>query len=159
MVLHTSPMSNPPPVRLKDYMARGVAAVWEAEARQVSQEGPQPPAPKGRTTKPRRGRLNKTEARYAERLEGQRLTGDIAWWGFEAIRFRLADNTFFTPDFLVMLPDGQLTLHETKGFMREAASLRLRITSEAYWMFPVFVVRWEKGAFTVQPLDGPHPRY
>ena len=55
-----------------------------------------------------RGQMNKTEAAYADHLKMLERTGVIAWFAYEAIKFRLANNTFYTPDFLVMLSDGQL---------------------------------------------------
>jgi hypothetical protein len=45
------------------------------------------------------GTMNKTEAAYAGHLELQRRAGDVEWFKFEALKFRLADNTFYTPDF------------------------------------------------------------
>jgi hypothetical protein len=41
--------------------------------------------------------------------------GKILWWMFEAIKFRLADNTFYTPDFCVMRDDYELVAYEVKG--------------------------------------------
>jgi hypothetical protein len=61
------------------------------------------------------GEMNGTEARYAGELELRRRVGEIAWWKFEAMKFRLADNTFYSPDFIVMLADGTLEAHEVKG--------------------------------------------
>ena len=53
------------------------------------------------------GEMNKTEAEYNAHLEALKAAGDIVWFKFEGMKFRLADNTFFTPDFAVMLADGQ----------------------------------------------------
>jgi uncharacterized protein (UPF0335 family) len=47
------------------------------------------------------GTMNKTEAAYDEHLS-LRHTGDILWHKFEAIKLRLADNTFITIDFAVL---------------------------------------------------------
>ncbi|QBR00487.1 hypothetical protein [Paraburkholderia pallida] len=51
------------------------------------------------------GAMNQTEERYAQHLEQRKQAGEIAWVGFEAWKFRLADSTFYTPDFAVMLAD------------------------------------------------------
>lgn len=67
--------------------------------------------------KPRRyelGTMNGGERRYASRLEVSKLAGQIFDYKYEAIKFRLADNTFYTPDFMVMLSDGTLEFHEYK---------------------------------------------
>lgn len=40
------------------------------------------------------GVMNKTEAAYAATLGQQRMAGEVAWYKFEGIKLRLADNTF-----------------------------------------------------------------
>ncbi len=74
--------------------------------------------------------MNKTEAEYADALEARKACGEIVWWRYEAITLKLADNTRYTPDFLVMLPDGELQAHETKGgFIREDGWQKLKIAA------------------------------
>ncbi len=78
--------------------------------------------------------MNKTEAEYAQMLEARRVSGEILWWAYEAMTLKLADNTRYTPDFLLMLADGSLEVHETKGgFIREDGWLKLKV---AAGMFP-----------------------
>lgn len=78
--------------------------------------------------------MNKTEAEYAGMLEARKGSGEILWWAYEAVTLKLADNTRYTPDFLVMLADGTLEIHETKGgFIREDGWLKLKV---AAGMFP-----------------------
>lgn len=78
--------------------------------------------------------MNKTEAEYAEILEARRRRGEVAWWKYEGITLKLADNTRYTPDFAVMLPQGEFEFHETKGgFIREDGWLKLKL---AAGMFP-----------------------
>jgi hypothetical protein len=67
------------------------------------------------------GQMNKTETAYAQELELRKRYGEIAWYRFEGIKLRLADNTFYTPDFAVMLANGQLEMHEVKGFWTDDA--------------------------------------
>lgn len=50
------------------------------------------------------GEMNATERRYDEFLALQQHTGEILWRKFEGIKLRLADNTFYSPDFAVMTP-------------------------------------------------------
>jgi hypothetical protein len=98
--------------------------------------------------------MNGTEKRYAQRLEHRRLTGDIAGYWFEAIKFRLADKTWYSPDFLVMLADGRLELHEVKGWMEEDANVKLKVTAETYWLFPVVLVREKpQNVWTLRTMD------
>ncbi|MCZ4064110.1 DUF1064 domain-containing protein [Oxalobacter aliiformigenes] len=78
------------------------------------------------------GQMNKTEAEYAEHLEILKRTGEIAWYRFEGMKFRLADNTFYTPDFAVMRPDGELEMHEVKGFWRDDARVKIKVAADIY---------------------------
>jgi len=86
---------------------------------------------RGTATK-RRGKMNGLEASYAEHLTALQLRGEILWWMFEGLSFRLTDGTWYTPDFVVQLPDGTVELHETKGAWREAARLRIKIAADRF---------------------------
>jgi hypothetical protein len=78
------------------------------------------------------GAMNKTEAAYAATLELRRAAGEIAWFKFEGLKFRLADNTFYTPDFAVMLASGELEAHEVKGFWQDDARAKIKIAADMY---------------------------
>ena len=78
------------------------------------------------------GQMNKTEAEYSRTLEGMKATGEIIWFKFESMKFRLADKTFYTPDFAVMLPDGQIELHEVKGHWMDDARVKIKVASDMY---------------------------
>src|SRR5258705_9214761 len=73
------------------------------------------------------GTMNKTERSYAGRLDQLKYAGKILWYGFEAIKLRLADNTFYTPDFAVMAADGVIELHEVKGFWTDDARVKIKV--------------------------------
>jgi hypothetical protein len=78
------------------------------------------------------GEMNKLEAKYSEYLEGLKSAGDILWFKFEGLKLRLADNTFYTPDFFVMLADETLECHECKGFMMEDANVKVKVAASMY---------------------------
>jgi hypothetical protein len=78
-------------------------------------------------------KMNKWETEYAQILELRKRTGEIEWWKFEGMTLRLADGARFTPDFAVKFTVAGLQFHEVKGFMREAAFVRLKVARE---MFP-----------------------
>lgn len=78
------------------------------------------------------GVMNKTEAAYSERLKALEFTGAVQWFKFEGIKLRLADNTFYTPDFAVMLQDGTMELHEVKGFWQDDARAKIKIAADLY---------------------------
>lgn len=78
------------------------------------------------------GQLNKTEEAYRQNLELRKAAGEVAWYRFEGIKLRLADNTFYTPDFAVMLADGAMELHEVKGYWQDDARAKTKIAADQY---------------------------
>lgn len=76
--------------------------------------------------------MNKTELEYADTLEKQKYIGDILWYKFEGIKFRLADNTFYSPDFAVMLSTGEMQIHEVKGFWEDDAKVKIKVAADLY---------------------------
>jgi hypothetical protein len=86
------------------------------------------------------GQRNKTEASYEQTLELQKQAGNVLWYRFEGIKLRLADNTFYTPDFAVMRDDGVLECHEVKGWMMEDANVKIKVAADSY-PFRFMVVR------------------
>jgi len=91
-------------------------------------------------------KMNKTEAAYARLLEAKKHTGEVLWWAFEPINIRLADNTFYKVDFLVLLADMRLEAHETKGFWTDDALVKFKVAA-AILPFPFKAIRMTKGAF------------
>jgi hypothetical protein len=88
------------------------------------------PLGKGRTQPRRDGEMNDYERAYAGALEARRLAGQIARFDFEPEKLRLADRTFYTPDFRVLLPDGAIEFHEVKGFWQEDARVKIKVAAE-----------------------------
>lgn len=78
------------------------------------------------------GEMNKTEAAYAKLLEEMKYAGDVAWYRFEGVKLRLADNTFYSPDFAVMRSDGQMEMHEVKGMWTDDARVKIKVAADAY---------------------------
>lgn len=74
--------------------------------------------------------MNKTEAAYAEHLERRKQAGHVLWWAFEPFKFRLAKNTWYTPDFGVMLSSWAIECHEVKGFWRDDARVKIKVAAE-----------------------------
>lgn len=79
------------------------------------------------------GKMNGLESEYAALLEARKIAGEIAWYKFECITLKLADDTRYTPDFAVMLADGAMEMHEVKGFWRDDARIKIKIAAD---MFP-----------------------
>lgn len=78
------------------------------------------------------GTMNKTEMAYAATLEHRKYAGEVTWYKFEGLKFRLADNTFYTPDFAVLLSCGALEAHEVKGQMLEDANVKIKVAADMY---------------------------
>jgi len=81
------------------------------------------------------GQMNRTEAAYAQHLELLRNTGTVLWYRFEGLKLRLADNTFLTVDFAVMVADGQLEMHDCKGskaIYQDDAKVKMKVAAEQY---------------------------
>jgi hypothetical protein len=95
------------------------------------------------------GAMNRTEGRYEALLRLRMQAGEVAWYRFEGIKLRLADATFYTPDFAVMLTDGSMELHEVKGFWQDDARVKIKVAAEMY-PFRFVAVRSAKGGFEVE---------
>ena len=81
------------------------------------------------------GTMNKTEAAYAAFLEQRRIAGEVAWWKFEALTLKLALGTRLTPDFFVMLADGSLEAHDTKGSLHvytDDAKVKMKVAASLF---------------------------
>ena len=92
------------------------------------------PRAKGRTQSQAAGRMNKGEAAYALILDQRLAAGHIVAWWFELLSIRLADSTHYKPDFLVMLADGTLEIHEVKGRKRGKATSDGTRAADTFWV-------------------------
>ena len=78
------------------------------------------------------GEMNKTEAAYDAHLALLEHAGEILWRKFEGLKLRLADNTFYTPDFAVLAADGVMECHEVKGFWEDDARVKIKVAASLY---------------------------
>jgi len=77
--------------------------------------------------------MNKTESLYTIELDWQKREGKIERWAFQALKFRLADRTWFTPDFIVWLEGGRLRIVEIKGgYVREDSAVKFKVARDLY---------------------------
>ncbi|MCI3970818.1 MULTISPECIES: hypothetical protein [Burkholderia] len=91
------------------------------------------------------GRMNKTEAAYAELLTARVHVGEILEFKFESLKLRLADRTWYTPDFAIVLPDGTREIHEVKGHWTDDARVKIKVAAELYPYYRFSAVRRVKG--------------
>jgi len=102
------------------------------------------------------GTMNKSEAQYAAHLDQQRHAGLVLWWMFEGLKFRLGNNTFYTPDFVVMPADCRIELHEVKGYWRDDGRAKIKIAAAQFPFRFIAVTKrtqkagggWEREEFT-----------
>ena len=90
------------------------------------------------------GKPNKLELAYLDHLEMRRCAGEVVEYSFESIKLKLAPNTFYEPDVLVLLSDGTLEIHEVKGHWEDDARVKIKVAAE---LFPIrfIAVTREKG--------------
>lgn len=96
------------------------------------------------------GERNKTEAAYEEHLEARKQAGEVLWYKFEGLTFKLAPDTRYTPDFSVLLANGEFELHEVKGakiLFQPAAKVKTKVAAE---MFPFRFI----AVFPIPKKDG-----
>lgn len=99
----------------------------------------------GGRTKHQSGQMNKLESLYAQELEARRLVGDIHAWHFEAVKLKLAPATFYTPDFMVLMPNFTLQIHEVKGHWEDDARVKIKVAARLFPGISFYGIRREKG--------------
>ena len=88
---------------------------------------------------------SKWESEYAKHLDLLcRSNPDILDWKYEAIKLRLADGCWYTPDFVVVTLQG-VEFHEVKGYYREAARVRFRVAADTFPYFKFKIIRLKNG--------------
>jgi len=99
-----------------------------------------------------KGTMNKTEQAYADHLEQQRRADCVVWFKFEAMKLRLADNTFYTPDFFVLTSEGFLECHEVKGFWQDDARVKIKVAASIY-PFKFKAIKKAKGGWEAEDFS------
>jgi hypothetical protein len=86
--------------------------------------------------------MNGTEQEYARLLEVRHRAGELLWYRYEPVKLRLADRTYYTPDFLVVANDMTLELHEVKHaragqrtYYTDDSRVKIKVAAEQYPMF------------------------
>lgn len=114
---------------------------------------PAEPKMKARIETPRHdAKMNKLEASYSRYLEDRRVIGEIYQWKYEPMKLRLADRTYYSPDFVVIAWDGLVEFHETKGFMRDDANVKIKVAAEQFQWARFFLVTRKKGEWKVEAI-------
>ena len=93
--------------------------------------------------------MNKTEAAYDANLWA--LRGRLyVWHRFEGITFKLADDTRYTPDFVVQTTSGAIELHECKGHWRDDAKVKIKVAAKLFPFRFIAVTKEKAGGWKVE---------
>lgn len=113
-----------------------------------------------RTTPIRKGAgtgMNKTEARFkAEYID--RLWQPGRSCAYESVKLRLADRTWYTPDFFVWLDDGLVHVYEVKGSWKapnqQKSRVKLKVAADLFPEFKFFaaVPNRETGGWDIEEI-------
>lgn len=76
--------------------------------------------------------MNRLEEEWAGELRAKLHAGEIAAFWFEEWKWKLADKTFYTPDFVVQMNDGELEVHEVKGFWEDDARVKVKVFADKF---------------------------
>lgn len=109
------------------------------------------PKPKLATDVPDDG-MNKTERAYSVRLEHARNAGQILRWWREPFAMRLAGKTSYRIDFMAETHAGVILCLEVKGFMRDDASVKIKVAAERFPCFFFYLVYKERGSWVYRPV-------
>ena len=89
-----------------------------------------------------KGKMNKHEQMYADILDAMLRAGTICAYHFESVRFTLAPNTTYTPDFMVVYDD-RIELVEVKGWLQEDANVKFKAVADKFPYFSWKMIRYK----------------
>lgn len=135
--------------RLKSKVWKGVPAQPHPQLPGPGEQLPrwrraQPVKPKSRAQRPS-GFDSKLEEDYDVILHGGLLSGELKAYTYGSVKLRLAKKTWLTPDFFLQYADGRLAFHETKGYMRDDAAVKLKVAADRFPWAEFWLVTREAG--------------
>lgn len=93
-------------------------------------------------TRHKAGEPNKDELRFIDELKLKKQAGEILYFYFEMVKFRLAEKMFYTPDFVIIYP-GHIEIVEVKGFLEGDALVKWKMAAEIYPWMRWRMIRWK----------------
>lgn len=101
------------------------------------------------------GYRSKTERDYAGELELRKRAGDIRAYYYEPCNWRLGNNCYYRPDFLVIHTDGLVEFVEVKaGNILERARVKFAACAERYPDFLWTIARRKGRSFEHEHANG-----
>jgi hypothetical protein len=102
-----------------------------------------------RARKPRILGMNQTEKLYSEILNTRKASGEIDAWWYEGVTLKLAGDCRYTPDFFILLSNGEGEFHETKGaYIRDDAKVKLKVAA-AQFPFRFYLCQFKNREWTI----------
>ena len=104
-------------------------------------------------TRQEAGKMNKTEEAFSEILDKWLTAREIIRWDYEPEKLRLADRTFYTPDFRVIDSESRVVFYEVKGHWEDDAKVKIKVAAEQH-PYPFWVVKMIKGVAHLERVGG-----
>ncbi len=103
--------------------------------------------------RPRRkpGVMNKLESDYATHLAILKGNGLVLDFRYEALKLKLAKNTWYNPDFIV-ITETAFEIHEVKGFWEDHARVKIKVAAELFPWIAFKAVTGRKGRWEFEEI-------
>lgn len=95
------------------------------------------------------GEMNATEKAYAQHLDKLKAVGEVIDWSFESMKLKLGKACFYTPDFVVITPDG-IEVHEVKGHWEDDARVKIKVAAAKFWWFKFIAIQKDRAGWKVE---------
>lgn len=94
--------------------------------------------------------MNGTEARYEREVLKPRMhAGEIISYSFEKTKFKIGQDCWYTPDFVVVTP-GHFEIHEVKGgLIRDDAMAKFKAAAEQHPFYRFVMTQYKGKKWTV----------
>lgn len=97
-------------------------------------------------------RRNKTEQAFWEMQLIRKRAGETHDCLWEPFNLRLADNTFYKPDCVVIGNDGRITVYEVKGFWRDDARVKIKVAARQHYYLKFVAVSRKRGEWKYEVI-------
>ena len=102
----------------------------------------------------KRDGMNKTEAAHASDLEMRKRIGEIIDYRWEPLRLKLAPDCTYEPDFMVLMADQTIQIHEVKGaFITDDGMVKARVAAQMFPWFTFLMFQYDRKGCRVRELQ------